>query len=216
MGAQKEFVFLIRELIALDYMSLTIGDDEKSSCAQDRVSEHTNHDVAAENKSGRHEQRLSPINMLNEARYALVDLLIKHLKARWAIDLSKDREILAKQMSEPPQSVRNKTNASEKPRDLCISAAFLARKIPGSPKPDHAASELAKLCRTDQASVVDICSDVAASGVYINFTLSLKFLGRVVPLALRGEFLAPLSSEGKERVMIEYSQVGRWVGIKTV
>lgn len=44
------------------------------------------------------------------------------------------------------------------------------------------------------------------AGPYLNLWLSPKFLGRAVLAVHDGTFLAPLSSVGKERVMIEYSQ----------
>jgi arginyl-tRNA synthetase len=81
----------------------------------------------------------------------------------------------------------------------------ISRKIPGS-NPAKLATDIVAAIKADYATVSNIISDIVSSGVYINFTLAMAFLGRVVDMVLDGSFLAPLSSEGRDRVMIEYSQ----------
>ena len=52
-----------------------------------------------------------------------------------------------------------------------------------------------------------IISAISASGVYINFTLTMQYLGRITDMIVGdGSFLSQLSSQGRDRVMIEYSQ----------
>lgn len=112
---------------------------------------------------------------------------------------------MIQQICEP--TVKAKTLAisnNEKPRDLALSMYHISRKIPGS-NPGKLAIDLVNAIKLENLDS-SIFVDIVASGVYINFTLSMVHLGSVVKMIRDGSFLAPLSSQARDRVMIEYSQ----------
>ncbi len=96
-------------------------------------------------------------------------------------------------------------------RRIVVAASTQRVAIP-SDDPDEFARKIvdainkAGLSAADSVTGSRIVSDVVAAGKFINFTLATAFLGQVVDAITDGSFLSPLSSEGRDRVMIEYSQ----------
>jgi len=91
--------------------------------------------------------------------------------------------------------------------DLALPCFVFAKTIKGPPVKTAAA--LAEAINKELGEKKDEDADIAAcaaAGPYLNFTLSARLMSSVIPAILTGDYLKPLPSEGKSKVMIEYSQ----------
>ena len=129
----------------------------------------------------------------------LATLVLSALKALPENKLDADdteMTLLLKMITRPTAEAK----AGQKARDLALPVFPLARKVPSIKNPTELASKIVTACAASKPAGD---SEISAEGGYINVTLSMAYRARVVALIRNGQFLAALSTEGKDRVMIE-------------
>jgi hypothetical protein len=148
---------------------------------------------------------------LDEAKAGLTQLLVNVLNVHHRANVAHHRSDYMKLFVAGRSSVTG--------RDLCLPVVALLSLLKKIAPPSRlpAASALALELATEfqkQAEAAAVCQEMAAEAGYVNFSLSIPFLARVIPKIVDGSFLAPLSRDrggplsrnSKEAVMIEYSQ----------
>jgi len=131
--------------------------------------------------------------ILDQAKAHIVDAMVECVQSVFGQDFSESKNEFASKM------IRPKPEHGE----LAFPCFLLSKKVKGAPP--KTASDLEPALRakfTDDA----IVEKVSAAGPYLNFRLTPTFIGSILNAIVNDSFLAKRSSEGKMRVMIEYSQ----------
>jgi len=152
------------------------------------------------------ESKKRPINLLDEAKILLAKLVVGVVLA-----IAPDTPVagtaaeIVKQIGRPTAASRE----GELARDLCLPCFALAKRVPGS-NPKKLADDIAAYAKKHNSGEEEearVCQDVSAANGYLNFTLAMTYLARVIPLVIDGSFTEPLAPTGiDDRTMIEYSQ----------
>lgn len=139
-------------------------------------------------------------HLIEHAKLIVADIVIEATQQAYKntlnqdVDISDMRAAIVKTLTRPSVASHG---------DFTLPLFTFSKRLGG--KPDAIANTIyTGALATLQHEHID---RVELKGAYINFFMSTASVASVVPLILNGQYLAPLPSENKTKVMIEYSQV---------
>lgn len=139
---------------------------------------------------------------MDGAKQLIADLALSCLPSAFPDLTASDLEELRPEVASKTAKISGSVKGQG---DLALPCFVFAKKIKGPPMKTAEALGAAITAHLAQNPSGDIVG-VKAAGPYLNFSMSVGFVSRVLDHILSGAYLAPRPAEGRSKVMIEYSQ----------
>jgi len=157
-----------------------------------KPNDQENAHAAAKPKEEKKEEPEVFTHYLDAVKDVVTGLIIKAANQAFGEDVSKMEKVLRNKLEKPKPGFG----------ELAFPCFLLTKQL--KTPPPVLAKKLAEKMESMIANTG--IEAITVTGPYLNFKVTIQTAASVIPLIRSGKFLAPRSSVGKDRVMIEYSQ----------